>query len=46
VQLQKKGIEVEESSPEARAEMLNILEELGFDLKAASWTLCANLLRH
>ncbi len=35
VQLRKEGVEPEEGSPEARAEMLNILEELGFDGEAS-----------
>ncbi len=35
MQLRKEGVKPEEGSPEARAEMLNILEELGFDGEAS-----------
>lgn len=35
VQLRKEGVDPEKGSPEARAEMLNILEELGFDAEAS-----------
>ena len=35
MQLRKEGVAPEEGSPEARAEMLNILEELGFDSEAS-----------
>ena len=35
VQLRKEGVNPEEGSPEARAEMLNILEELGFNAEVS-----------
>ena len=34
MQLNKEGVEPGEGSPEARAEMMNILEELGYDAEA------------